>query len=168
MINKFKYEKGDIILVKGNSIISKMISSFTKSEITHVACATGLDDMIIESDIGGVQYQLLNDKYQNIDYLVYRYNGNNKIPDKAVDFMESKLNKGYDYLGLFGIAAYLLHIKKKNNWDNKNKYWCSELVADGYLFAGADLPVNKDTWKVSPGDFLKFEDFKKVYEHKVK
>lgn len=166
MKNNFEYKPGDLILVEGKSVISKIISLFTKSKFTHIALHTGLEGMLIESDFGGVQYNFIDEKYKNYNYSVYRYKDGLKAI-YALNYAESKLGKGYDYSGLVGIALEIVGLSNKNYLDDKNKYWCSELVADSYLNAGVNLPVNKNTSKVSPADFAKMSLFKKVYENNI-
>ena len=66
-------QRVDIILVEGESLISKLISKFTNSKVTHIASASGIDDFIVESDIGGVQLNKLNDKYEYHIYWWYSF-----------------------------------------------------------------------------------------------
>ena len=145
---------GDVILVKGTHIISKIISFITKSPYTHTACYIS-NDVIIEACFGGVQINPI-DKYSKKEYDVYRHpTATTKKLNKAVSWMNQQIGKGYDYLGLGGIFISLLKKIDYNNYDTPNRYWCSELVADGYLKAKIPLQVNPKTWKVSPNDLSK-------------
>jgi uncharacterized protein YycO len=166
-MDKFNYKVGDVVLFKGKSLTSKLISVFTNSPYTHAAIASGCDDLVVEADFGGVQINSIAKKYKGIDYAVYRYLGEHRVTYDAYNYAKDKVGSKYDYFGLVGIGLYLFGINKFNVFDEKDKYWCSELVADSYLMAGADLPVDRRTWKVSPADFARMNDyFKKVYEFK--
>jgi len=63
---KKQYRRGDIVLVEGQSLVAKLIGKFTSSKYTHAAVMTGIEDYLIESDIGGVQYNRLSEKYKDL------------------------------------------------------------------------------------------------------
>lgn len=154
---------GDILLIKGHKKISKLISKYTDSSYSHVCCYVG-NKKIIEASIGGVQVNHIN-KYVN--YTIIRYNNPNRSTyklNKAVKWMKSQQGKGYDYLGLVGILFSTILKKDRNILDGKNRYWCSELIADGYIQANMDLDVCKSTYKVSPADLYNNKNFKLIAE----
>lgn len=154
---------GDVLLFKGKGIISKLIQKFTHSPYSHAAIYYK-DNLLIESDWGGVQTSGISTKYHDADYDVFRYDKKVSMKQKknALRFAKSQLGKGYDYGGLLGIGFDILFHKKRNPFDSKIKYWCSELVADSYLNARIKTDFRPETYKVSPGDIANSKYFKKV------
>lgn len=146
---------GDIILVPGHNIVSRIIKSVTHSKYSHAACYIG-NNQIIESAKGGVQISSIN-KYPGWIAIRHKY-ATPKQLKQAVAWMKSKEGAGYDYFGLLGIGMSMLFSAKGNVWDNKKRYWCSELVADGYLMANINIDVSAKTWKVSPQQFYAMTD----------
>ena len=129
----------------------------TRSPYSHAACYIG-DGYIVKSDWGGVHIVDLLNKYKNTETDVYRHilqGYEENYMKKVVNWMCHKSGLGYDYGGLVGIALSLINRPKCgcNPYDDKDKYWCSELVADGYNFNRYPTDFDVDTWKVSPADF---------------
>lgn len=141
---------GDVILVPGHNWISRIIKKVTHSDYSHAACYIG-NNRMIESARGGVQISPM-DKYPNWIAIRHKYASPKEL-EQSVAWMKSKVGAGYDYLGLMGIGLSMLFQKKGNVWDNKKRYWCSELVADGYFMGNINIDVSIKTWKVSPQDF---------------
>jgi len=145
---------GDILLMDNKGFAGWIIRKFTKQEYSHCVCYLG-GEYVIESDWGGVKITPLNE-FKN--YEVYRYkDATEEQLRMATQWMISQQGCGYDWGGILGIALSIIGKKKGNPWDNKTKYWCSELIADGYLNAGIDIPVDDNTWKTTPGDFAEME-----------
>lgn len=156
-------KQGDVILVKGNGLISWAIKKFTNSPYSHAACFYG-DGHFIESDWGGVKLAYMS-KYENTDYDIYRCTEANKQQLwLASEWMLSQAGSKYDYLGILGIAKQILFNQETNIWDNKDRYWCSELVADGYIKAGIPLEAEKDTRRISPGDLARSQIMVQINE----
>lgn len=159
-----KLKVGDIILVKGKSWISKTIQFATDSEYSHSACYIG-HGMIVESDWQGVQIHILNRKYRYHSYSVFRHKTAKEDQlINAVYWMLDQDGKGYDYYGLMGIGYSLITRNKKNCWDDKDKFWCQELIMDGYM--REQIPVMSDphSWLSAPADTSRDVNFKKVLE----
>ena len=149
---------GDAILFKGKGILGKIISFATRSEYTHCGCYIGNGE-IVESDWGGVQ---VNNIEGRNDFDVYTHNkANYRQRRDAVRWMLDQKGKGYDYRGLVGIGLSLLRGCKRNKLDQKDKYWCSELLADGYIKAHIEAGFNHNTWITAPKDFANPEYFTK-------
>ena len=150
--NKFGLEDlviGDILLVRGQNWVSRAIHRFTDSQYSHACCYIG-NELLVESAVGGVQINHLS-KYP--EYTVVRHiDPDKKLLQRAVDIMIMNVGKKYDYSGLIGIALKILFNKKRNWFDRKDRYWCSELVADAYLQSGLVLDVCENTYDTSPAD----------------
>jgi len=145
-----KLKIGDVILVPGHNWVSRTIKKLTHSKYSHAACYIG-NNQIIESAAGGVQISPLS-KYPKWIALRHKYATRKQLKN-AVAWMKLQEGSGYDYFGLLGIGLGMLLHSKGNVWDSKKRYWCSELVADGYLMANINIDVNMKTWKVSPQQF---------------
>lgn len=156
-------KKGDVISFRARTLIGKTIGLFTNSDFSHTAAYIG-NGKYVHSNQKGVHLSPVSEL--NIeDIVVLRHKkARNKQLNKAIDWMVGEVGKKYDFLGLVGIGLHILGLKKGNPWDHKNRYWCSELVADGYLNAGIYLPIPDTTWKVSPEDFMQMEHFETVYD----
>lgn len=145
---KADMKKGDIINVKGTSLMSRLIMIITRSEYSHSACYAG-GKKIIESDWSGVQLKFLSEKTK---YDIYRHiHATEEQLEIAVNWMIERAGAKYDFMGLIWIGMNKLRIRKKKQ-DGVKKFWCSELIADGYLNAKIKLNVNFNTFKVSPQD----------------
>jgi len=141
---------GDILNVQGKGWIGEVIRWFTKSKYSHTACYIG-DGKIVESDFGGVMISSVKKYDGKFDVFRHRFATETQLAD-AVLWMKGQVGKGYDYLGLIGVGLAIIGRKGRNCFDDKNRYWCSELVADGYINSGIVLCVDPDTYKVSPQD----------------
>ena len=150
---------GDVINVKGKSPISLLIRLFTQSKYSHTACYVG-DSQCIESSWGGVQLRNIDD-YKNYD--IFRHKSATKEQlEISTQWMISQIGSKYDYLGLLGIAKSIILKDKDNELDDKNRYWCSELVADGYHKSFITTDMCLFTCMTSPEDFAKSKWFYKV------
>lgn len=158
-----KLRTGDLIFFKSyGSIIEKLIQFFTRSEYVHVACFTG-NNTIVEAMREGVREREFKESWLNEMNIVQRHKYATPVQlNRAINFMLSQVGKKYDFLGLVGIAYALVFKKKNNILDSKNRYWCSELVADGYHYSGLAVGCSKKTYKVSPADLIKSGLFQEV------
>ena len=109
---------GDIIFVRGNSILSKIIRLFDKGRYSHVAIAVSSTE-ILES-----QYFTRSKIVKNYheDYDVVDLNLSEYQRKEVVRMSKSMVGKWYDYKQILG---YIF----KRPWDNPNNMICSELVA---------------------------------------
>jgi len=154
-----KLRKGDLIFSDHRSFIGEIIKIFTRGQYSHVTFHIK-DGFCIDSSWGGVQLKHIT---QFPSYHVYRHtNFSRSQMDTVVKWLISKLGKGYDFLGLFGIALAILKIKQGNDLDNKYRYWCSELVADAFHYANIPINVPKETPYVSPQQLSDLHNIKRV------
>lgn len=153
---------GDLLLVPSDGkLITKIISFVTRSKWVHIACYVG-NDKIIEANWGGVKEIPLY-TYQNLQTKILRHRTASPYRiSEAVKFMQWQLGQKYDYFGIIGIAWNMITLGRKNFLDNRNRYWCSELIADGYNFAGIKTDIDKMSYRVSPADFDRNENFMEV------
>lgn len=159
--------KGDILMIKAggsrwNKLIGKVISLFTKSDYVHCAMYIGNKE-IIEAGWKGVKILPCN-TYGGENIVLRHVHANvyNKRLNEAVSWAKKQVGKKYDYLGLLGIAMAIINKGRTNPFDNKNRYWCSELVSDAYLNARLHISADSKTFKVSPGDLSRMPQFYEV------
>lgn len=138
---------GDVMLMRGKGILSWLIRYFSKGNYSHCACYIG-HGLCVESSFWGVQVNQTT-KHEEYD-VYYRPDATPEQLQDAVGWMLNRVGAGYDFMGFFGIFRSIVLRKKSNPWDDKSRYWCSELLADGYINAGINIEVEHDTWKVSP------------------
>jgi len=156
-------QKGDIIQVKGKDWISNAIKILTNSEYAHTAMYMG-DETLIESNFEKGVCKVPLTKYNEFD--VYRHVAITPIKQKEVcDWAETKIGYKYDFLGIFGIFLSMLKNRKSNPFDDKDSYWCSELVSDAYINNGIFMCVDSQTWTVTPNDLAVCDGFKKIFSY---
>lgn len=150
---------GDIILVKSKNPFSRLIQIVTKSPYNHSLCYIG-NEQCIESSWSGVRLTNING-VKNYD--IYRHKTATKTElNMATDWMISQIGSKYDYLGLLGIGLAMIGKNKVNKLDDKNRYWCSELIADGYINAGINNNFNPQTWLTAPSIFTDKKYYNKI------
>lgn len=126
-------------------LISTVIKGFTWSKISH--CGLLLpDDQFIDSQYakGGVtirpfsefvaeENQVIVKEYPNLSTAIYAA-------------VISQQEKPYDLSALFGIPF-------RRNWQNDDKWFCSELLLWGSKQAGTPL-LDKESWRTFPSDLF--------------
>lgn len=154
-------EEGDILISKRSGPISKLIKILTNSDYSHAALYIG-NNCFVESDWGGVHVSHIS-KYYDTPYDIYKPKKITHEQQKIVtEWSKGQIGKGYDLLGILGIAVTITGLTKTNLFDNKRRFWCSELVQDAYMNAGINLVDDKNSVLVSPGDLAKSDLLYKV------
>lgn len=119
-----------------------LIKFFTFSKWNHSAICFG-DEIFDSTFLPGVQVrtkeQFFN-KYKKYEIIVL-----NDIPNKqaAYDFVKDQLGKKYDWKALFGIFF------QKRRWQEKDKWFCSELV-EATIAAGGRQRFRDDLSRITP------------------
>jgi hypothetical protein len=116
---------GDIVFVRGNSIISKIVMLFDKGKFSHVAIAVS-DTEILEADwytrtrITGFHF----DDYEIVS-LDLSDEERELIPHASI----SVVGKHYDYLQIMWyVLKTMFSIKGKNRFNSPNNLICSEVI----------------------------------------
>lgn len=157
-------QRGDVVLVSKSNPLSLAIRACTGSKYSHSCLYLG-KGKVIDAAFGGVKVRDLKHYTAHHGYAILRPWASPAEIDYAIAFARLKIGAGYDYLGLVGIGWEMFTKEQENPWDNKDKYWCSELIADAYLTAGLKLEGIKDdlrTWRVSPEDLRRSDSFTEV------
>lgn len=160
-MNTDNLKPGDIINIRKNSLTSFLIRLFSKSYYSHSACYVG-GDLIIEADEKGVHLSYI-DKYDCDEIAIFRNKwATKKQLDNAASWMCQQIGSKYDFLGVFGLVLNIFGVSKGNSLDNKKRYWCSELVADGYINAEILTCEDEKTYNILPDDFTDPEYFEEI------
>lgn len=160
--------RGDVIFFRNNnSIISKAISYFTKSEFTHVGLIIAFNPdtgvaTIIESNrfvntrISTVQM----DDYYHVVYTIE--NRPKEVLDRILKYANDTVGIKYDYLQIIGMMFSLIVRDTDRRWlfNSKNKLICSELIDLVYYKAGVKRNNTIRLGKVTPQELLQVYDFK--------
>jgi len=138
---------GDIVFFKNKSFISKAIKWFTTSNWSHVGCMIDYNNNMIEATWPRVKISNIS-SYKGCEYAVLRLKQNltDEQKIKILDFLKDKIDKRYDWRGIISFVI-------KSNYQNKNWFFCSELVIEAYRAAGIEL-LRKETQWVTPQDLF--------------
>lgn len=148
------YKTGDIFHCTGHGLVSKGISVFTKSKITHTAMFISIwgEDFIIEAQRKGVYtipFKEWKDKWK-YEYIVNRSPDvidEKEIATKAV----SKLgHTAYDFQSfLLRMPVKLITGKWRAKPNEDDKVFCSEFVAWCYKFTGSERLTPKELYSLT-------------------
>lgn len=148
-----KIQAGDIIFVKPNSVLFKLVRWFTKGKFGHVGLISGKIEshtLVIESDGNGTD---INDlAWRNIrkeNYAIYRIDG---ITD---DQRTALVKKCLSYVGMaYDHSAWLNFIIGKTWFGEDKQLYCSEMI----YRALRSLDLIEDAYhpeKVSPAEIFR-------------
>lgn len=134
-----------VLYANQKSIVSRLIRWQTRGQYSHAALLTS-DGSIIESMEGiGVRSRKSVDADIGDDTFDIFTVATTENQDKIIEmFAGHQIGKGYDYLGV------LRFLTRKPNYNQKDRYFCSELVFDAFSYAGVDLFKDMQGWEVSP------------------
>lgn len=157
---------GDLILLRGTSWISRMITTFGQGKWSHIAVYIG-GDQLIESTLGGVIKAPVT-KYQveSYDSHVVDLNRDDDFRRRFVDKLTARLGDGYDYTllianlfyRLFGGLKFFLRLG-----DFPKKWSCTELVATALRECGEYIPG--DVNSIMPDVIGEYFEKEKRYGH---
>lgn len=139
-----------IFFSDSDKVLSKAIRAVTWSEYSHVGIidhhrGTVIDSRLTHHGVSEYPAAKLYSEYPRIS--IRTFHG---VPDSAIDLARSQVGKGYDWTALLG---GLIH----RDWQEEDKWFCSELVAWACLKAGAAL-INKEASRVTPQDLWEAVD----------
>lgn len=157
-------QPGDIILFKGNGIVSKFVKFFTRSEYTHVAMMVS-DTKMIEAN-WNKKVNVVDFIYNPLEMEVYRYKNSLNVNQQisVVQTSYEMLNKYYDYAQ---IVVYLFEFFSKKHFNNPFNFQqfviCSELIDKSYLKLMIDLVPWRSIGNVSPDDLSKSKEIVRIF-----
>ena len=129
-----------VLCYHGHGLIGTAIRWQTRSEYSHVAFLLGA--MVIESDAPqGVLERPYDERDSSAD--VYYLDVTQQDYDRLYRWLQGKLGLRYDWL------AILRFVSRRNHRGGQHRYFCSELVAEGFELLGQPLQ-RAEPWKISP------------------
>ena len=158
---KKQLQPGDVFVVHGRHLISRIIRIVTDSPWNHATMYLG-KGKYIEANNKGVEIKSV-EEYKDKTFEIYRHAKISKKQQQTIiEHAHSEVGKGYDVLQLLQLFLYFLFGVRGNAREigTRNKYICSELVAESYARAGLSVYKNYHATQMSPGDFPQSEYFR--------
>ncbi len=154
-------QPGDIVIVKSNTLIGRIIRWTTNSWASHVAVYIG-SGYVFEARPGGARaVHISHYEGSKWEYRVFRMVVSNERKSMFINALIQKKDRGYDYGQILSIAIKrLFHIDLKAQ--NRQLAICSELVYEAAKEAGIQVP-DADQKYIVPGDFLKWRILSEVF-----
>lgn len=87
---------------------------------------------------------------QYIRYAVFAANVTSEQANKIYQYALSQEGKPYAWDAIFGFAL------RMNRWHDNKSFFCSELVAAAFAYAGYPL-ADAESWRLSPEDLVRSE-----------
>lgn len=120
-----------------------LIRTYTWSEVDHVEFLLPNQKMTLGAiPDGGVQ---LRPYKPQADEIIAYVHCSSEIARKVMDYAHSQIGKPYDWSAIYGIATH-------RNYQESDKWICSELIAAAFERAGLPLLNGKDSNRFSPRD----------------
>lgn len=144
---------GDIVFVKNDTFISKLIKRFTNSDYSH--CGIIISPMHIYETNYNINSSIQHFSYNKNMCDIYRVNFEFD-EEKFKEFISNNIGNKYDFMEILKI------IFRINKADNDNEYICSTLVRDAFKYAsGIDL-VDENIKVCTPEDIAKSKYLTKI------
>jgi hypothetical protein len=155
-------KSGDIVFVRGNSLISWLIKLFDHGQFSHVAIAVS-DNEVLEAEY--------NTKTRITPFYFTDYEivdlGLSDEQRKRVEKLAPKLtNFRYDFLEIVTIAIRNIFDRKFKIWNSPRAYICSELVEFVLSDIGV-IPKDKDLKNITPNELRRYLNEYKCLREKV-
>lgn len=131
--------------IGGRGLASQLIQLATWSWVSHVDFE--LPDGRVLGAVPGKGVCIRDIEID--DHRVERYGV--KVPfglyGHPLDWAAGQIGKPYDWAGILGYGL-------RRNWQEKDAWFCSELVAWAFQGAGHPILRAKDVWRITPRDLL--------------
>jgi len=167
-------EVGDIIISTTDKYKSEVIRKLTNSYFSHAMVVYDISKSnnpeLMESVSEGARIITYNDMIKESSIAVSFRVPNIKISDKKKikEWLLTKIGADYDYWAVikdflaigfyYNGKKYSIDIGYKNEDEDNNKYYCSELVFQLYKEIGINL-INYDEWNRLPQRFVEMSYF---------
>jgi hypothetical protein len=146
-----------LALYKGTSIVSQAIKFFSWSEYSHASWVTENGGEYESWDGVGVQYSAKFGAAHTKGTFVDLFNI--KITSQETYnlelFFKSQIGKKYDYKGILGFLM-------RKDYESVEKWFCSELIMEGFIKINNPVLKNIPSYKVYPGMLAYSPLFEKV------
>lgn len=162
--NLLEIESGDVIVCRGNKLISKAISILDDSYWTHVGVLEWDDDTlyIIDSNGDGVKRRPLADRIHRYeDIRVIRLKKTIFPVEYGIQSLKKAMqsSKGYDFLLILSLGIERILKREISLLDHRKRFICSELVAERFVRPLVPFSYALET----PKAFIKSNLFKKIF-----
>lgn len=137
-----------VVFASNNQPASIIIKLFTLSHWSHVAILDDdgfIYDSTLLSGVRRIHFDEWKTHYTNLDFTIFPV----KNRQKVFEWLSTQVGKRYDALGIF---SFIL----RKNYEDKNKWFCSEIVAHA-------LGVKYKPWRLSPQFLSQFYKTLKGY-----
>ena len=151
---KRQLQPGDVFLVHGNHLASRIIRIVTDSHWNHATLYIG-DGKFIEANTHGVEIRPIS-AYHGKQIEIYRHHKiTEKHRKKIIDHVLQKKGEAYDFFQIAQLFFYYLFGIRGNAREigTTNRYICSELVAEAYKVSGLEVYKHYNPTQISPADF---------------
>lgn len=159
-------KEGDVILYRGNSLLSKLIQYFDDAYYNHSGIVKKIGDRLFTIDMWdkGIEFVPLSRRIKNYkEFCIVRAKDiSSETLTNAVDSLFEKIERDtkYDYFLLLRIAFYKKTGIDLVNFGKKSRFICSELCQ--YFFDKLKIDVYKNINLITPQDFIKHKDINKT------
>ena len=137
-----------VVFASNNQPASIIIKLFTLSHWSHVAILDDdgfIYDSTLLSGVRRIHFDEWKTHYTNLDFTIFPV----KNRQKVFEWLSTQVGKRYDALCIF---SFIL----RKNYEDKNKWFCSEIVAHA-------LGVKYKPWRLSPQFLSQFYKTLKGY-----
>lgn len=137
-----------VVFATNNKPASLIIKLFTLSNWSHVAILDDEGYIFDSTSLSGVRrihFDEWKAHYKDLDFTIFPVKNRRDV----FEWLHSQVGKKYDVLGIF---SFIL----RKNYEDKNKYFCSELVAKA-------VGIQYKPWRLSPQFLSQFYKTLKGY-----
>jgi len=129
-----------------DKIVQKTIQLWTRSKYFHVEVIIKDKWISTNPEAGAVYIRNLEDLRDNYDY--FNVDVREDKIEEVMAFLKNQIGKKYDYWGLLFSTVLTMNLEDRNKW------FCSELVAEALRIFGCQLPKNSN--EMTPADIHRF------------
>jgi hypothetical protein len=144
-------KSGDIVFVRGNSLISKLIRLFDKGSFSHVAiCLT--ENIVLEAQYFTTSRTV---PFYFTDYEIVDLNLSDSQRERIQDLGLNLVGRIYDYKLILSYFLRRVWNKKIKIYNSPNNYICSELVEILLQDVGA-IPKDEQLRDMTPNELYRY------------
>jgi len=161
-------EIGDIVVSSSNTLQSRIIQNQLDYPISHARILFDKTDpnnpRFIEAVASGVQFKMFNEMMDE-EFVIVAFRKtslDNRLKNILTDWLIGKLGADYDFGAVFRDWLLLKFRYSGNEFSidigNTNKFYCSELIFEGYNQIGIPL-IDFNSWSRLPTRFIEMSYF---------
>jgi hypothetical protein len=155
-------KSGDIVFVRGNSLISWLIKLFDHGQFSHVAIAVS-DNEVLEAEYNT---KTRITPFYFTDYEIVDLGLSTEQMKRVEELAPKLVGYKYDFMEIISIFVRNVFDKKFRIWNSPQAYICSELVEFVLSDIGV-IPKDKDLRNITPNELRKYLNECKCLREKV-